>query len=110
MPLPQLPPGRKSPAAAQKNAAQHGGTRRRSVFTWRPLSAEEITGETKNIIPHTQPKSASWFTYGVEREPNKMRRPGLEATERRKDLHLSPEGWRATAVYQEEPPQTEQAA
>ena len=47
-----------------KSAAQRGGTRRRSVLAWRPLPAEEITGEMNTFYPAANPYSASWFTHG----------------------------------------------
>ena len=39
-----------------------GFFRRRSVLAWRPLPAEEITGETNTSYPTANAYAASWFT------------------------------------------------
>jgi hypothetical protein len=103
---PPVPPGGAclASAVAHKNR-RPGGTPRRRLVMRMSLSADE-NRETKNI-PHSNANLRRGSRPAPERrEPNKMRRPGLEVTGRRKDHHLSPEGWRETTVYQDEPPQT----
>lgn len=86
---PPVPPGGAclASAVAHKNR-RPGGTPRRRLVMRMSLSADE-NRETKNI-PHSNANLRRGSRPAPERrEPNKMRRPGLEVTGRRKDHHLS---------------------